>query len=424
MLALLLITFLVLMVLNVPMAFCLLTSSTVYLLCQDHYPLSLIVNRLVDAADSYPLLAIPLFILAANIMNHGAITTRLTRFGRSLVGHIPGGLGHVNVVASIFFAGMSGSAVADAAGLGKIEIEAMNREGYDPEFSAAITAASSSIGPIIPPSIPFVIYGAVAEVSVGSLFIAGIIPGLMMGVALMLMVYYIAKKRGYPSYPRETLPQIVRSFGEAFPALMTPLLIVGGMLSGIFSPTEAAMVAVFYALIIGLLTSRTFNLRDYFNLTLDAVEGTAVIMLIVVASVLFGTVLAHENVSIHIMKLLAPFAHSTWMTMLAINIFLLIIGCVVEPIISLLIFLPMLLPAAISVGIHPVQFGVVAVLNLMIGLLTPPVGMVLYIVTDISQLPFEKVARATLVFVWPLIAVLLLISFIPELTMFLPRLFM
>lgn len=245
-----------------------------------------------------------------------------------------------------------------------------------------------------------------------------------MGVALMLMVYYIAKKRGYPSYPRETLPQIVRSFWEAFPALMTPLLIVGGMLSGIFSPTEAAMVAVFYALIIGLLTSRTFNLRDYFNLTLDAVEGTAVIMLIVVASVLFGTVLAHENVSIHIMKLLAPFAHSTWMTMLAINIFLLIIGCVVEPIISLLIFLPMLLPAAISVGIHPVQFGVVAVLNLMIGLLTPPVGMVLYIVTDISQLPFEKVARATLVFVWPLIAVLLLISFIPELTMFLPRLFM
>jgi tripartite ATP-independent transporter DctM subunit len=245
-----------------------------------------------------------------------------------------------------------------------------------------------------------------------------------MGFALMVMIYITAKRRNYQRHKRESLRQIFKSFLSAAPALFAPVIIVGGILGGIFSPTEAAMVAVIYAIILNLLATKSFRIKDYMAVLADAVEGTAVIMLILTAAVVFGTLLAHENVPVYIMKVLAPFSHSRWLSLLAMNILLLIVGCILEPIISLLIFLPMLLPAAIKIGIDPVHFGMISVLNLMIGLITPPVGMVLYVITNIAQVPFERVARATMTFIIPLLIVLALITYIPDIVMFLPNLFL
>ena len=424
MLAFLFITFFTLILLDTPMFLCLMIPSTIYLLLQDHYPLTFIVQRMVDAADSFPMMAIPFFILAANIMNGAGITFRLFRFAKAITGHIPGGIAHVNVVASIFFAGITGAAVAEAGGLGKIELEAMKKEGYDVEFSAGLAAAAATIGPIIPPSIPLVIYGMVAEVSVGALFIGGIIPGLLMGLSLMVMIYFFAKRRNYPKEKREPFLQMIRAFIIAFPALMTPVIIIGGILSGVFSPTEAAVVAVVYSAILGAATTREFSFKQYFSLLIDSVENTAILMLIISAAVLFGTLLAHENINMYLVMLLDPFTGSKWVFLLFLNILFLFIGCIIEPIISLLVFLPMLLPIAAKVGVDPIHLGLVAVLNLMIGLLTPPVGMLLYVMTNIAGIPFERVARGTAPFIIPLVIVLFLITYIPSLVTFLPNLFL
>lgn len=417
-------TFVILIMARAPIAFALLISSVAYLTHYGGVPLRVVTQRMAAGPDSFPLLAVPLFIMAGSLMNTGGITERIFDFARTLVGHWTGSLGHVNILASIIFSGMSGAAIADAGGLGVIEIEAMRAEGYDDEFSVAITAASSTIGPIIPPSIPMVVYGVVAGVSVGGLFIGGVIPGLLMALSLGIMVYYYAVKRNYPKHPRATLPELWQSLKSSFLPLMTPVIIIGGIFTGVFTPTEAAVVAVIYAAILGTVIYKELTLQDLHRILLDTVETTASVMLIVATASIFGWILAREQIPQLVAASLLGVTRNPYALLFLINIFLLIVGCFMETTAALTILIPVLLPTVTSVGVDPLHFGLVMILNLMIGLLTPPLGMVLNVLVSVSKVPFEDVARATMPFLIPLIVVLFLITYIPGLVLWLPRVVM
>ena len=417
-------TFVILIMARAPIAFALLISSVAYLTHYGGVPLRVVTQRMAAGPDSFPLLAVPLFIMAGSLMNTGGITERIFDFARTLVGHWTGSLGHVNILASIIFSGMSGAAIADAGGLGVIEIEAMRAEGYDDEFSVAITAASSTIGPIIPPSIPMVVYGVVAGVSVGGLFIGGVIPGLLMALSLGIMVYYYAVKRNYPKHPRATLPELWQSLKSSFLPLMTPVIIIGGIFTGVFTPTEAAVVAVIYAAILGTVIYKELTLQDLHRILLDTVETTASVMLIVATASIFGWILAREQIPQLVAASLLGVTRNPYALLFLINIFLLIVGCFMETTAALTILIPVLLPTVTSVGVDPLHFGLVMILNLMIGLLTPPLGMVLNVLVSVSKVPFEDVARATMPFLIPLIVVLFLITYIPGLVLGLPRVVM
>jgi tripartite ATP-independent transporter DctM subunit len=417
-------TFVILIMARAPIAFALLISSVAYLTHYGGVPLRVVTQRMAAGPDSFPLLAVPLFIMAGSLMNTGGITERIFDFARTLVGHWTGSLGHVNILASIIFSGMSGAAIADAGGLGVIEIEAMRAEGYDDEFSVAITAASSTIGPIIPHSIPMVVYGVVAGVSVGGLFIGGVIPGLLMALSLGIMVYYYAVKRNYPKHPRATLPELWQSLKSSFLPLMTPVIIIGGIFTGVFTPTEAAVVAVIYAAILGTVIYKELTLQDLHRILLDTVETTASVMLIVATASIFGWILAREQIPQLVAAGLLGVTRNPYALLFLINIFLLIVGCFMETTAALTILIPVLLPTVTSVGVDPLHFGLVMILNLMIGLLTPPLGMVLNVLVSVSKVPFEDVARATIPFLVTLIVVLFLITYIPGLVLWLPRVVM
>ena len=410
-----------LVVLNVPLAFSLAIASTAFLLLQGQ-DLYIIVQRMVAGPDSFPLLAVPFFILAGNLMNSTGITRRLFNFARVLVGHIPGGLGHVNVVASIIFAGMSGSAVADAAGLGVMEIEAMVEEGYDPDFSAAVTAASATIGPIIPPSIPMVLFGVLSGTSVGSLFLGGFIPGLLMGVGLMIGTYIIGVRRGYKVDRKPSAQEVWVTFREAFLALLTPVIIMGGIITGIFTPTEAAIITVMYALLISLVVYRSVGKRQLFDVIVDSIEFTANIMIIVAAANLFGWIITRENVPQMFTELLLSFSTNPTIVMVLIAALVLVLGCVMEGTSMMLILVPILMPTIVKVGISPVHLGVVFVLCQMIGLITPPFAVNLCIVSEIADISFEEAAKATLPFLAILVIVALAVTLFPQIVLFLPEL--
>jgi tripartite ATP-independent transporter DctM subunit len=333
-----------------------------------------------------------------------------------------GGLGHVNIGASVLFAGMSGAAVADAGGLGAIEIKAMRDARYDPGFAVGITAASSTIGPIIPPSLPMVIYGVVAGASIGQLFAAGLIPGLLMALALMVMVAWFARVRGYPRDASFQLGRLGRTFTRAFLSLMTPVIIVGGILSGAFTPTEAAIAACAWALFLGLVVYRTLTWRRFVRVSFDTIETTAVVLLIVAAASIFAWILTSNRVPEQFAALLLAVSDNPIVILLLINLILLLAGCFLETVAAITILVPVLLPVAMEMGVDPVHFGVIMVLNLMIGLLTPPIGMVLYVLSRVAKLPFERCVAATAPFLVPLGVVLLLITFVPALTMWLPTL--
>jgi tripartite ATP-independent transporter DctM subunit len=354
-------------------------------------------------------------------MNTAGITNRIYDFCECLAGRFRGGLAHVNVIGSVIFAGMSGSAVADAAGLGTIEIKAMTDEGYPLAFSAAVTAASATIGPIIPPSVPLLIYGVIADVSIGRLFAGGFIPGLLMAAALMVMIRWMAKKRGFGAHPAPTWREFRTKSRRAFLSLLTPVILFGGMMIGVFTPTEAAFAAATYALILGLCVYREISLRDLPKLFLDTVETNAVVLMLVMTASLFGWVLARAQVPQMLGGWILGTTRSPLMILMMINVFLLIVGCFMEALAALIILVPVFMPVIKAVGIDPVHFGLVIVLNLMIGTLTPPVGIVLFVVARVAKLPFEEVARATAPFLIPLIAVLILITVFPELVLFLPR---
>jgi len=382
----------------------------------------IITQRLLYGANSFILLSIPLFLLAGNLMNTGGITQRIFKFANVMVGHLRGGLGHVNIIASIIFAGMTGTAVSDAAGLGTIEIKAMIDAGYDAEFSCAITGASSTIGPIIPPSVPLVIYGILASVSIGRLLVAGIIPGLLIGGALMIMVSVYAVKRNYPQEKKASLKEFFIAFKEAFLPCMTPVIIIGGIVSGIFTPTEAAAVACLYAFILGSLIYKEISLVDLWKLIEKTARDTAIITFIVSCASLYGWVLIRSRIPIILMKQITSISTNPLIILLMLNGALLVVGCFMETIAALNILVPVLAPLILSVGIDPLHFGLIMVFNLMIGLLTPPFGMVLFVLNKVSGVPVEKIVKATLPFLIPLLAVLLLMTFFPSLVTFLPDL--
>lgn len=410
------------LVMGVPIAICLAGSCLIYVYLSGQVPDIVVAHRMINGIDSFPLLAIPFFILAGNLMNNGGITTRIFDFALALMGWMRGGLGHVNVGASIVFSGMSGAAVADAGGLGIIEIKAMRDAGYDQEFAVGITAASSTIGPIIPPSLPMVIYGVMAGASVGQLFVAGLVPGVLMGLVLMIMIAVLARRRGYQRDAAFSLKTLRISFVRAFLSLLTPIIIVGGIISGMFTPTEAAIAAVVYALFLGTVVYRTLSWRRLLQVSMETIETTAIILLIVAGASIFAWILTNNQVAEHVLALFGPFADNPWMVLLLINLVLIVVGCFMETIAAITILVPVLLPVAVNAGVDPVHFGVIMVLNLMIGLLTPPVGMVLYVLSRVSNIPFERCMRGTLPFLVPLVLALLLVTFIPALSMWLPEL--
>lgn len=381
-----------------------------------------LAQRIGKAADSFPLLAAPLFILMGNIMNSAGITGRIFRFATVCVGWMRGGLCHANIVASVFFAGTSGSAVADAGGLGTLEIKAMTDEGYSPDIAAALTASSATIGPIIPPSLPMIIYGVSAETSIGALFLAGVIPGILMAGALMVMVRAISVKLDLPRHPFPGVGDLWRAFRDAFWALMTPVILFLGLFGGVFTPTEAAAVAVAYALVLGLFIYRDFRLADLPRIILDTVETTGVVLALVMAASLLAYCLALSQMPQAAGAYLTGLATSPLVFLLIVNVILLVVGCFMEGLAAMLILIPILVPAAVKLGIDPVQFGLMFVLNLMIGTITPPVGVVLYVTAKVANISFERVTRATMPFLVPLLVVLALVTLFPSLSTWLPEL--
>jgi len=381
-----------------------------------------IPQKIAMAANSFPLLAAPLFILMGNLMNSSGISVRIFEFAKSVVGWMRGGLCQANIVGSVIFAGMSGSAVADAAGLGTVEIEMMKKEGYDAETAGAITAASATIGPIIPPSLPMIVYGVAAETSIGALFLAGVVPGLLMAVALMTMVRYLAIRRNMPRHPFEGMGALWRAFKGAFWALMAPVVLFGGLFSGIFTPTEAAAVAVVYALVLGLVVYREFRLADLPRIIVDTVETSGVVMALVMSASLLGYCISVSRLPQEFGTALTQLTSNPFVYLIIVNVLLLVVGCFMEALAAMLVLIPILVPPALALGIDPVHFGLVFVLNLMIGTITPPVGVVLYVTAKVAQVPFERMARAVLPYLVPLFAVLALCTFWPPLTTWLPKL--
>jgi tripartite ATP-independent transporter DctM subunit len=397
------------------------SSCLIYLIANGEILLS-VPQRLTASANSFPLLAAPFFMLTGMAMNTAGITNRIYNFAECLAGRFQGGLAHVNVIGSVIFAGMSGSAVADAAGLGTIEIKAMTDEGYPRAFSAAVTAASATIGPIIPPSVPLLIYGVLADVSIGRLFAGGFIPGFLMAGALMAMIRWMAHRRGFGAHPAPTFREFTTKSRKAFLSLMTPVILFGGMMIGVFTPTEAAFIAASYALLLGVFVYREISRRNLPKLFLDTVETNAVVLMLVMTASLMGWVLTRAQVPQQLGAWILGTTRNPLIILLMINLFLLIVGCFMEALAALIILVPVFMPVIQSVGIDPVHFGLVMVLNLMIGTITPPVGIVLFVVARVAKLPFETVTKATAPFLIPLIVVLMLITIFPPLVLWLPNL--
>ena len=418
------VSFITFLILGIPIAFVLGLTSFVALLYSGNIPLLLMPKEMFSGTDSFPLLAVPFFILAGNLMNAGGITKRLVNFCNILLGYVRGGLALVNVVASMFFAGITGAAVADTSALGSILIPAMTEEKYDRDFSAAVTAASSTVGPIIPPSIPMVILGTVGELSIGALFLAGVIPGIMVGLSLLVVSYIISRRRNYPKGRIKSIKAFFFALRDAILALLMPGIIMGGILGGIFTPTEAAVVAVVYALLVSFLVYREIRWRDLPKIFIDSIVTTSIIMLVIANSAIFGWILANHQVPQAAAQIFLSISNNKWVILLLINLFLLFVGTFMETTASLIILTPVLLPLAVKVGVDPIHFGVVMVLNLVIGLITPPLGVCLFIACSIAKITLEQITKAILPFLIAAIAVLFIVTYIPELSLWIPRMFM
>src|SRR5689334_6627260 len=457
------IIFLLFMSSGVPVAIAMAGASLVYILISGNLPPFVVIHRMVSGIDSFPLLAVPFFILAGNLMNNAGITTRIYNFALGLVGWLKGGLGHVNVVGSVIFAGMSGTAIADAAGLGTIEIKAMKDHGYSTEFAVGVTAASATLGPIIPPSLPFVIYGMMANVSIGALFLGGVIPGVVMTLAMMATVAWFAHRRGWGSDTPFSWPQLGSATLEifivlAFPlvvwllvvggmstnmavglglavllaldwyfdfsavmALMAPVILIGGMTLGWFTPTEAAVAAVIWSLFLGLVRYRSMTLQTVAKATFDTIETTASVLFIVTAASIFAWLLTVSQAAQALTDVMLGITHNKWVFLLLANILILFVGCFIDTIAAITILVPILLPIVLKLGIDPIHFGLIMTLNLMIGLLHPPLGMVLFVLARVAKLSVERTTMAILPWLVPLLLALVAITYIPELTLWLPK---
>ena len=412
---------LVLVFLGYAISFALGGTALVYLLVND-FPVTVAVQELALSVRNFTMLAIPLFMFTGQLMNASKITDRIFDFANDLVGRIPGGLGHVNIIASLVFAGMSGSVLADVAGLGAMEVKAMRDKGYDTDFAVGVTLSSAAIGPILPPSVPMVLFGVIAEVSITGLFLAGILPGLLIALTLMVYVYFVGKKRGY--YVSEPVgPRLLAiSFVKAFPALMTPVIIVGGMTLGIFSPTEAATVAVLYALILGFVFYRDLTWQALFAVSRETVLGTSRLMFVIANALLFGWVLTVGEMPQQAAYWVSTTFSSTWAFLLLLNVSLLILGAIIENAILLLILAPMIVPIAEETyGLDPLHIGVVMIFNIMIGQFTPPMGMSLFIMRGITGLSLSRISIAVAPFLVPLVTALFIMTYVPQVVLFVPR---
>jgi TRAP-type C4-dicarboxylate transport system permease large subunit len=460
------IIFLFLMSGGIPVAIAMAGASLIYIFFTQSSPPFVVIHRMVSGIDSFPLLAVPFFILAGNLMNNAGITNRIYNYALALVGWLKGGLGHVNVVGSVVFAGMSGTAIADAAGLGTVEIKAMRDHGYSKEFAVGVTAASATLGPIIPPSLPFVIYGMMANVSVGALFLAGILPGLMMALLMMVTVAYFAHKNGWGSDIGFVWSKVLKALIETavvvawpvvvwvlvkhweWPAqltvagavvvlfaadrlfkfqavlpIMTPVLLIGGMTTGVFTPTEGAIAACVWAMVLGFFWYRTLHFKMFVKICLDTVETTATVLFIVAAASIFGWMLTATGVTTAISSWVLAFTNEPWVFLLLANLLMLFVGCFLEPTAAITILVPILVPICQQLGIDLVHFGLVMVLNLMIGLLHPPMGMVLFVLARVAQLSVERTTMAILPWLVPLLGSLVVITYAPGLVLWLPKMF-
>jgi TRAP-type C4-dicarboxylate transport system permease large subunit len=455
--------FLLLMLCGVPVAVAMAGASLLYVLVSGTVPDVVVAQRMISGIESFPLLAVPFFILAGNLMNIAGITGRIYNFAVALVGWMKGGLGQVNIIGSVIFSGMSGTAIADAAGLGAIEIKAMTDHGYSKEFSVGVTAASATLGPIIPPSLPFVIYGMMANVSIGALFVAGIVPGLVMTLMMMFTVAYFARKNGWGS----DTPFVWSRLGSAsleilivlaFPmviwlavkagasvnlsalvafvvllaldwffnfsavmALMAPVILIGGMTMGWFTPTEAAVAAVIWALFLGLVRYRSMTLHTLAKATFDTIETTASVLFIVTAASIFAWLLTTTQAAQALADWILSITHNKWLFLLLANLLILFVGCFIDTIAAITILVPILLPIVTKLGIDPIHFGLIMTLNLMVGLLHPPLGMVLFVLARISRLSVERTTVAILPWLVPLLLALAAITYIPQITLWLPQ---
>ncbi len=460
-------SFLLLLIIGVPVALSMAVSSLLYVLVDGTMPDIAVLHRMIGGVDSFPLLAVPFFILAGNLMNIAGVTNRIYQFAVHAVGWMRGGLGQVNIIGSVIFSGMSGTAIADAAGLGTIEIKAMKDHGYPLDFSVGVTAASATLGPIIPPSLPFVIYGMMANVSIGSLFIGGIVPGLVMTVMMMLTVAYFARRNNWGSDAPFSWPQLIKSAIEvavvlatggaiwgifvvtewpllvgaflviavltwadwyfkfsAVMALMTPMLLIGGMTAGLFTPTEAAVAACAWALYLGLVRYRTMTFKSVAKATFETVETTASVLFIVSSAAIFGWLLTATKVADVLSNAFLAVTDQRWVFLILVNILILIVGSFIDTLAAITILVPILMPLLLKFGVDPIHFGVVITLNLMIGLLHPPLGMVLYVLARVARMSVEATTMAILPWLVPLMLALGLITFIPEITLWLPKMLM
>ncbi|MDG5976025.1 TRAP transporter subunit DctM [Hydrogenophaga taeniospiralis CCUG 15921] len=459
----LILSFVGLMLCGLPVAVAMAGGSLIYILVSGSVPDIVLAQRMISGIESFPLLAVPFFILAGNLMNIAGITGRIYNFAIALVGWMKGGLGQVNIVGSVIFSGMSGTAIADAAGLGSIEIKAMKDHGYSTEFAVGVTAASSTLGPIFPPSLPFVIYGMMANVSIGALFVAGILPGLFLTALMMLTVAFFAHRHGWGgdvafhwgrlggaglevlvvlAFPMAVWLAVkagasvnvaaITAFVvllaldwrynfSAVLALMAPVILIGGMTMGWFTPTEAAVAAVLWALFLGLVRYRSMTLKTLAQATFDTIETTASVLFIVTAASIFAWLLTTTQAAQALADWILSITSNKWVFLLLANLLILFVGCFIDTIAAITILVPILLPIVLKLGIDPVQFGLIVTLNLMIGLMTPPLGMVLFVLARISKLSVERATMAILPWLIPLIVGLIAITYIPALTLWLPQ---
>ena len=419
----LILVFIACLILRFPIAFSLGLSCLAYVLIEG-IPLVIIPMKMYSGIDVFVLLSVPGFIMAGNLMNHGGLTERIIAFCNHLMGHIRGGLALANIGASMLFAGISGTAVSDTASIGSVIIPAMKKEGYDEGFSCAVTAASSTVGPIIPPSVVMIIAATLSGLSVGKLFLAGAIPGFLLGGGLMGMAYYISVKEKYPKHPKSSFKQVIIGFVDTFWALLMTFIILFGIVGGFFTPTEASIVAVVYALMIGIFVYKKLSLRNIQVIILDSMKTSASLMILIGFANLFGWILITERLPQLVSSEILAFTSNKYLVLLLINILLIFVGTFMETIAALLILFPILLKVAMTVGVDPIHFAVIAVLNLIIGLTTPPVGVCLFVASSIGKIPIGKISVAIFPFLIISLIVLTLVTLIPEISLFLPNLFM
>ena len=420
---LLVLVFILCLILRFPIAFALGLACFAYLIVEG-IPLVVLPMKMYSGIDVFVLLSVPGFILAGNLMNHGGLTAKIIQFCNYLLGHIRGGLALANIGASMLFAGISGTAISDTASIGSILIPAMKKEGYGEGFSCAVTAVSSTVGPIIPPSVPMIIAATLSGLSVGKLFLAGAIPGFLLGVGFMGMAYFISVKENYPKHPRSSITQIAKGFFETFWALLMTFIILFGIVGGIFTPTEASIIAVVYAYLVGRFIYKKLNFRKVSVIVLDSMKTSASLMILIGFANLFGWILITERLPQWISGEILSFSQNKYVVLLLINLLLIFVGTFMETIAALLILFPILLKVATTVGVDPIHFAVIAVLNLIIGLTTPPVGVCLFVASSIGKISITEVSKASLPFLAISILVLILVTLLPELSLFLPDLFM